>query len=344
MTTAWDQIRGDASPDVLVIVDDWKGTRSTDYDSPVCLVGRTYRRNDAFERLVSLLDAANAQNWHVGKSRRRSLFKARGFDEIIGTIEAGSTLLTQLWIYDQYRRNEVADFLQTLPVEVRDAWDVKHPHAIALLEYAMRVRWYIGNVVRRNAEQVSVLIVADSQDWLPSMQDALHPLGPLPPSCIKEISRVSVEVVVAGNKRKCGAAILQLLGLADSEAWAHGRFASSPLSDGSTVHERMVEWQQSGAAHNLGVHDVQAMLSSGFGNFRKYLESSLDWPLMGLATSLTTAHDPDALVKSLANAMVRLAVQNGDIAEQAAAKSYERLLMNLREKFPRPSMRGSWTD
>jgi hypothetical protein len=346
MTDRWTEIEGGARRDLVVFVDDWKGAAPVVDTTPVAYVGRAYRHNEPFEVLASALDRATAQRWHVSERNAGSLFVSPQFDEIVHLLEESrSVLFSQIWTTRQYAQPEVKAFVSSLQPEFRSAWRVQNPHGLALLEFALRLRWYLANTELTERESLSVLLVADNADWLgkPPMT-GLHALS-LPSSANALSSRVSVETVVVRQKRLTEhLPLVRFLGLADSEAWVYGRHLSARMAAGDSFHERRAAWQRTGRDHGLTPEDIQLSLSAGGGRSRDYLERAIGWPLSGQAVSLTTIHDRYCLARSLARAMVRLERMKRDLTATESEALYQESLAYFSANVFAPKTEGSWLD
>ena len=346
MTDHWTEIAGGGRRDLVVFVDDWKGAAPVVDTTPVAYVGGAYRQNEPFEVLASALDRAGAQRWHVSKRNAGSLFASPQFDEILPLLEESrSILFSQIWTMRQYAQPEVKAFVSSLQPQFRSAWRVQNPHGLALLEFALRMRWYLANTELTERESLSVRLVADNADWLgkPPMT-GLHALS-LPSSASALSSRVSVETVVVRQKRFTEhLPLLRFLGLADSEAWVYGRHLSARMAAGDSFHERMAAWQRTGREHGLTPEDVQLGLGAGGGRSRDYLERAIGWPLSGQAVSLTTICDRYLLARSLARGIVRLERMKRDLAEAESEALYQESLAYFSANVFAPKTEGSWLD
>ncbi len=346
MTDHWAEIEGGARRDLVVFVDDWKGAPAIVDTTPVAYVGRAYRHTESFEMLADTLDRAESQRWHVSKRNAGSLFVSAQFDEILQLLEQSrSILFTQTWTLEQYAKEEVNAFVASLQADIRSAWRVHNPNGLALLEFALRLRWYFGNTELADRESLSVLLVADNADWLSAAPTKGLQSLPLPLSANALSSRVSVETVVVREKsRPDHLPLLRFLGLADSEAWIYGRHLSARMVAGDTFHERLAAWQRTGLEHGLTPEDIQLSLSAGGGRGRDYLERAIEWPLSGQSVSLTTIHDRYYLARSLARGMVRLERLKRELTQAEADELYERSLEVFAANVFAPKTEGSWME
>jgi hypothetical protein len=158
MTTRWAEIEAGARRDLVVFVDDWKGTPPVLDTTPVAYVGRAYRHDEAFESLANTLERAEAHRWHVSQRGSGSLFISPQFGEVLQILEESrSVLFSQVWTMGQYTQADVKGFVSSLQPEFRSAWRVHNPHGLALLEFALRLRWYLGNTELAKRDALSVL-------------------------------------------------------------------------------------------------------------------------------------------------------------------------------------------
>jgi hypothetical protein len=346
MTTRWAEIEAGARRDLVVFVDDWKGTPPVLDTTPVAYVGRAYRHDEAFESLANTLERAEAHRWHVSQRGSGSLFISPQFGEVLQILEESrSVLFSQVWTMGQYSQADVKGFVSSLQPEFRSAWRVHNPHGLALLEFALRLRWYLGNTELAKRDALSVLLVADNADWLgKAPANGVNVLS-LPPSTHALSRRVMVETIVVREKRiNRHLPFLRFLGLADSEAWAFGRHLSARLVAGDSFHERMVAWQRTGIDHGLTPDDVQLGLGSGGGRSREYLEHAIAWPITGQGISLTTIHDRYYLARSLARAMVNLERMKRALTESECETLYQNSLRELSVTVFAPRTEGTWLD
>src|SRR6478609_10827964 len=197
MTNRWPEIEAGAARDLVVFVDDWKGAPPVLDTTPVAYVGRAYRQNERFERLVNTLETGEAHRWHASQRGAGSLFISPQFDEILELLEEScSILFSQIWTIRQYSQPEVKGFVASLQPEFRSAWRVYNPHGLALLEFALRLRWYLGNTELAERDTLSVLLVADNADWLGKAPASGVKALRLPPSGHPLSRRVTVETIV----------------------------------------------------------------------------------------------------------------------------------------------------
>jgi hypothetical protein len=227
--------------DVLVVVDDWRGSDAGAERAPVYFTGRAFYRRDweRLDELLRLLDEAKAAEWHARK--RFSLFTS---DRCTDILDALDRCQTRAYTLNGERRAFEAAHLDDQWKSVREGpvgevWKTNAGHAKALYVFLTRLGQALVEELPRG---LRYRVLVDRLDWL-NVKGAL-PYGATALGATADDTG-DVWTVIDRNNRTM-ASFLPLLGLIDSEAWAWGRLQRSTYPDGSTVRDRMLAWLDKG--------------------------------------------------------------------------------------------------
>ena len=272
--------------DVLVVVDDWKGSAGKFSRLPTYYSGRSFRLSDPeTTRLYETLHSAGAANWHASGDRATHsfLFDAPVFDQILRFLNTGPTCLyDMLASVDAFETPVIQakwrGILEQYP-ELQAAWDVRTPYAMSLFRFTDFLAHRLSADL---AHGTRVRIVVDRLDWTKSRRASL-PSAEGVVTLGWNAADIHVELTSIADKSAIGALpYLPLLGLVDSEVWAFGRFNSLELADGRTIHERFLNWQATGSPGEVCVvsdDDIAQAMSvhDRHHEIRAYWEAWLQW-------------------------------------------------------------------
>jgi hypothetical protein len=239
-----------AGADVVVVVDDWKGSTNKP-PAPTFYQGRSFRLADPrARRIYSMLLSAGAAAWHASGSRdtHNFLFNSAEFGKILDYLDSGDTrLYTLLSHVDIFRTERILEQWKQILAEhpqLLQGWDVTDPCAMALFQYGDFLGVHLATTLPAGSK---VRIICDRVPWICGRSgrskagDGLSALG-------WARQGIEIEFLSLADKQSPGCApYLPLLGLVDSEVWAFGRLNQLQLSDGSTIRDRFLKWQADGA-------------------------------------------------------------------------------------------------
>lgn len=295
--------------DAVVFVDDWKGQKPGQKDSPVCFYARAFLRSDkpTYKVLEHCLGESGAVGWH-----RRDLLFSESFPIILNTLDHDAALtkcFMALWEYGEIKEPVVDRFfsgLVGLRTELPEAWKFENPLQRALFLFLGS----LGTKLWKCGIESAVIVCDRFMEFKePVKKQAVEEDGFCRFLYSDPTNVVNGEYMVMipiDKKRQDVVPYLPWLNLVDGELWIIQKAQTTPLSDNTTIWDRAIRWRNMGCPGDFELFrkaDEKVMENllelPSFDEedrekinkrFLDYISKWMDWCNRGICMSISVNH------------------------------------------------------
>lgn len=266
--------------DLVLVVDEWKGTRTG--SEPELLVARSFDSSSL--PLYRTLAAKAANKWHASGKRAEHdfLFSPGNYASTIKKIEETGTCL-----YDHLFR-DLADYAEGTAAAANWQRIMADNEGLGTIwkvdssRHARALFWFIEGVLRclapRSTPGTRIRVVIDRQDWFVGRRGRVVGDG-LVHLCGRRDAIIADVFTVANKSHGTVSPYLPLFGLVDSEAWALGRWLSTKSKKGIRVHDLAMRWMRDGQSDAIReeLDELFNQIRTSTPELAEYLELQMSW-------------------------------------------------------------------